>query len=309
MQPSNDQFAGCLLGLALGDALGAPLEGGAIERFVWRLIGRTRSGETRWTDDTQMSLDLAESLHAKGVLDLDDLAARFAAGYRWHRGYGPGAARLLKRIARGMDWREANRSVYPNGSYGNGGAMRAPIVGLFFASAPDQLVAAARDSARVTHAHPLGIEGAVLIAASTARALASSSPRELIEAASDVCMETAFLEKLALARTWIDSQNLPTPAEVRAQLGSGITAIDSCVTAVYLAARFLHAPFDELIKFIAACGGDTDTIGAMSGAIWGAANGLDALPEPSLRTLEGRVRIQSTASELFRSTARANSGD
>ncbi|MFN0057625.1 MAG: ADP-ribosylglycohydrolase family protein [Planctomycetota bacterium] len=309
MQPSIDQFAGCLLGLASGDALGAPLEGGAIERFVWRLIGRTRSREMRWTDDTQMSLDLADSLIANEVLDLDDLATRFAASYRWHRGYGPGAARLLKRIARGMDWREANRSVYTNGSYGNGGAMRAPIVGLFFASAPDQLVSAARDSARITHAHPLGIEGAVLIAASTARALADANARALLDSASAVCAETAFLEKLTLARSWIDSERLTTPAEVRARLGCGMAAIDSCVTAVYLAARFLSATFDELIRFVAACGGDTDTIGAMSGAIWGTANGVGALPEPSLRTLEGRVRIQATADELFRSRARANYGD
>src|SRR5690349_18966772 len=120
-----DRCQGCLLGLALGDALGAPYEGGPLERLLWRLSGRTRQGEMRWTDDTQMSLDLAESLAEKGALDPDDLAQRFARSYHWSRGYGPGAAKLLKRIACGADWREANRSVYPAGSYGNGGAMRA----------------------------------------------------------------------------------------------------------------------------------------------------------------------------------------
>jgi ADP-ribosylglycohydrolase len=54
------------------------------------------------------------------------MAHRFARSYRWSRGYGPGAARLLKRIARGQDWESASVSVYPSGSYGNGGAMRAP---------------------------------------------------------------------------------------------------------------------------------------------------------------------------------------
>lgn len=49
--PSVDQFAGCLLGLALGDALGAPFEGGWLERVLWWLIGITRDGAMRWTDD------------------------------------------------------------------------------------------------------------------------------------------------------------------------------------------------------------------------------------------------------------------
>ena len=84
-----------------------------------------------------MSIDLAESLLERDGLDLNDAARRFAAGYRWSRGYGPAAAKLLKRIARGADWREANRSIYPEGSFGNGGAMRAPVVGLFYAFRPE----------------------------------------------------------------------------------------------------------------------------------------------------------------------------
>jgi len=74
-----DQFQGCLLGLALGDAFGAPFEGGPVERLVWRVIGKTRQGAMRWTDDTQMSLDLAESLISHEGLEVEELARRFAA--------------------------------------------------------------------------------------------------------------------------------------------------------------------------------------------------------------------------------------
>jgi poly(ADP-ribose) glycohydrolase ARH3 len=116
----TDRFEGCLLGLALGDALGACYEGGLAERILWSLIGSTKQGHMRWTDDTQMSVDIAESLVAKGEMDADDLALRFAGSYRWNRGYGPSAAKLLKRIAGGADWRQANRWVHPEGSYGNG---------------------------------------------------------------------------------------------------------------------------------------------------------------------------------------------
>jgi poly(ADP-ribose) glycohydrolase ARH3 len=86
MISASDKFAGSMLGLALGDACGAPFEGGPVERIVWRLIGKTSGGRRRWTDDTQMSLDVADSLIAHGRLDVDDLATRFAGSYRWSLG-------------------------------------------------------------------------------------------------------------------------------------------------------------------------------------------------------------------------------
>ena len=163
-----EQTQGCLLGLALADALGAPFEGGVLERALWRMIGTTRRGDMRWTDDTQMTIDLVESYLAIGAIDSDDLARRFAQSYRWSRGYGPGAAKVLKRIAAGTDWRKANRSVYPSGSFGNGAAMRAPLVGLTYADRPAEVLEAVRASAAVTHAHPLAVEGATLLAVATA---------------------------------------------------------------------------------------------------------------------------------------------
>ena len=66
---SIERFQGSILGLALGDALGAPLEGGLIERFTWQCISVGTRTKLRWTDDTQMSLDTAESLLANGSLD------------------------------------------------------------------------------------------------------------------------------------------------------------------------------------------------------------------------------------------------
>jgi ADP-ribosylglycohydrolase len=153
VRPTASSFEGCVLGLALGDALGAPHEGGTLERLLWRLIGRTKLGEMRWTDDTQMTLDVAESLAKQGTVDPDDLASRFAASYRWSRGYGPTTSKVLKRVAKGGHWQQASRSVYRDGSFGNGAAMRAPVIGLFYANRNLELDDAARRSAIVTHAH------------------------------------------------------------------------------------------------------------------------------------------------------------
>ncbi|MDF1561652.1 MAG: ADP-ribosylglycohydrolase family protein [Deltaproteobacteria bacterium] len=295
----TDRIKGGLLGLALGDAFGAPHEGGPIERLLWRAIGRSE-GKQRFTDDTTMSLDLAESLVERGALDLDDLARRFGASYRWSRGYGPGAAKLLKRVRGGMDWREASRSVYPEGSFGNGGAMRAPVIGLAFAARPEALADAASEQASITHAHPLAREGAVMIAAATAAALEGVDAEALLDAATAPCEQAPFTMRLEIARGWLrlSQGNEPSPREVRESLGNGIAAVDSCVTALYLAGRFLHLDFADLLRFAALLGGDVDTIGAMAGALWGAHNGAGELPGELLGLLEQRERLEAAAAGL-----------
>lgn len=298
---SLEKYQGCLLGLALGDALGAPYEGGPLERALWRLIGTTRQGEMRWTDDTQMSLDLAESLTERGGLDADDVARRFAASYHWSRGYGPGAARLLKRIRRGMAWQDANRSIYPDGSYGNGGAMRAPVIGLYFARRPDALLDAARTSASITHAHQLGIDGALLLASATALALAGEAPAALLRQAASRCRSEAFTMRAAAAAQWLETGAAPAARDVVRTLGNKISASESCVTALYAALRFRDQPFQDLLRFIADGSGDVDTIGAMAGAVWGAANGIGQLPAAQIARLEQRDRLMRAAAALYAS--------
>lgn len=298
----EDRCVGCFLGLALGDAFGAPYEGGPLERLLWRLIGRTHSGERRFTDDTQMSLDLAETLIERGEVDQDDLAQRFAKSYRWSRGYGPGTAKLLKRIRRGRNWQTASRSVYPQGSFGNGAAMRAPVVGIFHATTPELVGEAARDSAVITHAHPLAVHATVLIATATAAILRQSSIDAVIATTRSCCQHGPLKERLDIADSWLQSQNAAAPKEVRRHLGNRSTALDSTVTALYVGLRFQRRPWAELMTFVATCGGDADTIGAIASALWGAANGRSTLPEEALAQLEQRQRLEDIADRLFRSS-------
>ena len=288
-----------MLGLALGDAVGAPYEGGPLERLAWRLIGRTRQGHMRWTDDTRMSLDVAESILACSRLDSDDLAQRFAASYHWSRGYGPSAARTLKRVARGTPWHQANRLDYREGSFGNGAAMRAPVIGLYLARQPDMIDATARDSAEITHAHPLGKAGAVLMARATVAALAGTGPEDLLKAAAESCPEEAFQERFQIAADWLTARQAVLARAVARQLGNGISATQSCVTAVYLAARFQQSPFEEMLGFIRQMKGDVDTISSMAGALWGASRGADALPADWLARLEMMGEIRAVAVRLF----------
>lgn len=298
--PSLDTLRGALLGLALGDTLGAPHEGGWLARGLWLALGRTPQGLRRFTDDTQMSLDVAESLLACSGLDQDDLARRFAASYQWRRGYGPGAARLLRRIRAGMPWRQASRSVYAQGSWGNGAAMRAAVLALWPYASLAEVRHAARQQAEITHAHPQGIAGAVLIAVATRALMApQANAAQVLAAVQAHVDEPAFVPVLQQAAQWLERQrtqgDAPDAHTVARTLGNGITARSSCVTALYLALRHLEQDFDALMRFAIACGGDVDTIAAMAGALWGAHRGGAALPALKL---EQQARLEGVAAQL-----------
>ncbi len=300
MEVAVDRFVGCVLGLATGDALGAPYEGGPAERLLWRLIGRTSDGCLRWTDDTQMALDLAESLLAEGEVCPGDLARRFASSYRWSRGYGPGATRVLRRIRRGEPWEAAAKAVYAAGSYGNGAAMRAPVLALFFPHDRDQVIAAARLSARVTHTHPLGIEGAVMIAVAAQALLQDASVKDTVAYVRAACELPEMSRRLETISDWLGTEQQPRPRDVARRLGNGTAAPASCPTALYVALRHIRKPFEEMMQFLIACRGDVDTLASMAGALWGIANEDNRLP--SVR-LESRDHLMRIATQLFRMRA------
>ncbi len=283
----EDRFAGSLLGLALGDALGAPHEGGPAGQAVWWLLGLGKGDLLRWTDDTEMAMGLAESLIENRGLDADRLARAWADRVDWKRGYGSGTRNLLGLIREGADWRAANRAIIPEGSFGNGASMRAAPLGLFFHRDPGELTLAAELASSITHAHPLGIEGGLLIARATAMALRGGVDTVLLR---EGARTAEFRDLLSLAREELDRK------EVRRRLGAGVEAHRSAVTAVHLANRFRE--FMPMIEFTISLGGDTDTIGAMAGGIFGARHGTKALPLDALDRLEERDWIERTARRL-----------
>src|SRR5262249_22621287 len=115
----HDRFVGCLLGQAVGDALGAPFEGLPADFIFWEcgsitdLLARPPDGPLQYTDDTQMMIGLAEALLADGEVRPATLAQRFAANYDPERGYGPGARRILEAVAQGEDWDRLAETVFP----------------------------------------------------------------------------------------------------------------------------------------------------------------------------------------------------
>lgn len=289
---------GSLLGLALGDAIGARHEGGLVGRGLWALIGRTRRGLRRYTDDTRMTIDLLETLRDTGHVEQDRLAARFAASHHWSRGYGPGTRDVLERIRDGESWRCASAAAFDGGSWGNGAAMRVAPLGPVFAPDLEAVASACRASAVVTHGHPLAIEGAVLVGIAAALSCEEVSSETILAALESVAGSEEHRTRIRTARRWIARGEVVESRAVRDDLGNGVSAVESCATAIYLAVAHREAGFEALMARVVEVGGDVDTIGAMAGGIWGARRGAGALPVGRLDQLEDRERLAQLARDV-----------
>src|SRR4051794_11356255 len=132
-----ERFEGCLLGLAVGDALGGKFEAqsadGIRARFptAEQLIAYPQE-EIWYTDDTQMAIGVGEALVERGEIIEEVLCRAFVANYVPARGYGRGARMVLDAMEEGRDYRQVAEHHFPGGSYGNGAAMRVAPVGLLF---------------------------------------------------------------------------------------------------------------------------------------------------------------------------------
>ncbi len=158
-------------GLSIGDALGECFFSPA---SILQLLINERALPAppwRFTDDTQMALSLVTLLRAHGEIEQDALARHFGQHFDILRGYGPAMHRLMPRIRSGINWRVAARELFGGqGSFGNGAAMRVAPLGAYFADDSQQIVAQARLSGEVTHAHPEAIAGAIAVAVAAAAA-------------------------------------------------------------------------------------------------------------------------------------------
>ena len=300
----KSKFRGALLGTAVGDALGAPFEGWSVEKVrsvyggeekMWQMI------DGRYTDDTEMMIGVAESLIKNKGFNGADMARTFIQNFDLKRGYGPGSSGALKRIMAGESWAEASKKLFGGeGSYGNGAAMRIAPVGLFYYDDTDALRETAYKSSMITHSHELGKEGAALQAFAVALAVRGQKGGMLSELEAFV-QNDVYKKKIRLIGLLLEEA--PTKKEVIAELGNGMAAFNSVPTAIY---SFLRADsFEGGVVDAIRLGGDTDTIGAMTGAISGAYYGDRAIPKDWIAQLEdgekGRSYITSLAEELYHS--------
>ncbi|PXY17050.1 ADP-ribosylglycohydrolase family protein [Prauserella flavalba] len=302
---TRDRARGLLLGLALGDALGAPFEGRDSVDPADLVAEELAPSGLVHTDDTALALVLAEHLaehRETTVLEEDLLAREFADAWRaepW-RGYGSGTPKVFGLINAGVPWRDATRAFYQGqGSFGNGAAMRVAPIALAGTSL-HHAAELARRSAAVTHAHKHGQHGTACQAAAAYLALHSDPTHPLpvpafLHDLARVVRSGPWHEKLDRIAELV--RRRPEPQHAATALGNDASALGSVPTALL---AFLLNPdrANDAIRYAIRVGGDTDTIAAMAGALAGARTGAAALPAAWLRRLAAARRLRALADRL-----------
>jgi ADP-ribosyl-[dinitrogen reductase] hydrolase len=310
MEPDHsidDRRRGAILGLAVGDALGAAVEfespGTFPEVTGYRAGGPHRLGPGEWTDDTSMALALADSITEAGW-DVADQAARYVAWWKTGKysvngrcfDIGMTTALALERFqAKGDPRRSGDPS--PRAS-GNGSIMRlAPVPVAYHGLFPDQwelLVDRLVESSRPTHASPqcrsaCAYFGLVLCG------LLHGLPREEVLAPDWEPVRRArerarfHPEILEVAR---GSFRTKQPPDI---YGSGyvVKSLEAALWAFHDAADFRQAVLRAVNL-----GDDADTTGAVCGQLAGAFFGESGIPAEWRRDLAGRELIEPILGRL-----------
>lgn len=288
----RQRVIGALVGSAVGDALGAPFEFGLPGAYSRRFPasqqppgsemcgGGTCGWEPgEWTDDTQMALITAASLLAAEGLDEADLFAGYqqwvAAGPR-DVGVQTGSVLRSRR-----PWQQAAAVYYAAGhrSAGNGSLMRTMPAAIFFAR---QGVEISRDAAErisaLTHGDPSAGAGCAIYHQLVAVALAGQDPLAVItDALNRVPVGLRGRWKLVLHPDW-------TPHAASEPNGAVWPALG---TAVWALRRFDSVQTG--LRAVVDLGGDTDTVGCITGGLLGAVHGIQALPSRWTNALTGHV--------------------
>jgi poly(ADP-ribose) glycohydrolase ARH3 len=186
--------------------------------------------------------------------------------------------------------------------------MRVAPIGLFYHDEREKLRHVACASSEITHAHELGKEGAAILAYTVAlavnAALSSSKknprPIKLLEELKSFTSNKAYLQKLLKVEELLNERSR---IKVVRELGNNVEALNSVTTAIYSFLRNLNN-FKEAVLYATSLGGDTDTIGAMTGAISGAFLGIRSLPQAWINVLDRKDYIEKLADDLWRKSER-----
>jgi len=296
----RDRFRGCLLGLAIGDALGAAVEG-IKEEQVAELYGTVRDyhptagfqlGE--FTDDASLALAMAEAIIAQGKVDLDAIAEAFL---HWKRTDGRGIGRLtweaLNLLEAGEKPLDAGRLAWERSgkrSAGNGAVMRCAPIALLHWRDQQRLVEDSIVTSQITHYDPRCTWSCVAVNTAIA-ALVRGESDPLVQAKAAVDGHDSELEQALDA--------VETEALADMKLDGWDMGYTILTTKAAFAALMQFEDFEEGLVTVVSKGGDTDTNGAVAGALLGARCGSSMLPWRLVEGLVERERVLRAADGLF----------
>ncbi len=305
----RDKFRGAILGCFLGDAFGAGFEGMSPDRATFHLSSLSKKFPRNYTDDTDMTLALAESIAQSAKVDPEEIAKQFSLHCDLTRGYAIGTIKAVLALRAGLKWHQVARIVFEEGSFGNGAAMRVSPVGLFYHHDLDRIQEEAMKQASITHVHPLGQWGAVMQACCVGLAV-NQGPNEPFKKEQMVTNlrevlwrgQIEYMKALNKIEEMVAQGKKLEARKVVESLGNGVEAHFSVPSACYIAITY-SPDFCDAIRAAISLGGDTDTVAGMVGAIVGAHVGEKRLPVEWIEQLEdgprGRSFARGLADRLF----------
>lgn len=289
-----------LLGTAIGDALGVPFETKLVnyEPLVgWD--GHTYLGSThhnlkpgQYSDDTQMSLMVAESLIDNQGFNPDDLSKRYVD---WMvsgraRGWGKTTLFAIQNLINGKHWSESGIA----GSEGNGTAMRAAPFGVYFRNDIRSLVEIVKIDSAITHASPEAEAGAIAIATAAAYAV-NDDTDNLLEKIWKLLPDSKVKNTIYSLTSLINSPYI-LPAQALSILGTKANVKETVPSALYCFVKYDN--YQEAIVTAIKAGGDTDTTAAIVGALFGAKLGMKSI-DKSLYGVEDFDKLVMLDSQLY----------
>lgn len=308
---STDEITGALLGTAVGDALGMPIEGLSHQnvRTYYKGIKEYRADEERqdldkgqWTDDTQFTFALARAL--VDAETLDEWPARAAEAYialqSEARRWGSTTTAAVERLADGTSWQESGTPDRPS----DGAAMRAAPLGAWWAAreaSREEAFEVIRSLLEITHRHPAAVAAGFGQAFAVRQALGQTVDdfdrlsfwAALIETTMWAEGQLGGDHRVSRRLTQLRGHLREFPLDLRDRCdGVGVRADEAWPFAVAMFARAPHLIENTLLSGINV-GGDADTTGAMMGALLGALHGWSAFPEEWQDGLEARSELEA----------------
>jgi len=293
-----DRYRGCLLGLAVGDALGTSVEFKPRGSFspLTDMVGGGPFGllPGQWTDDTALTLATIKSLATKGLFDPDDIRFNLLMAYKKDpsRGYGNTTRKALESTKR------SKGKTYAS----NGAAMRIAPVALFSCSDLDALRTNVIQASIITHSHPEAINGALAVAFALASSVRGElKPKKIIAETIDFIGATTEMAFKLREVSDILNNRKTSIEEGLEHIGTRTNVLESVGSAFY---AFLKTPenFPASVLNAVNAGGDTDTIGSLTGALSGAFNGIKAIPLKWINVLEDKHSLEELSWNLFEVT-------
>ncbi len=301
---------GGLLAAVVGDALGLPYEG-TPRRWLDRnpAEGMTGGGPHGrpagcWSDDGSLLLCLTDSL-CRGF-EPGDVAARFLRW--WHCGlwtpaghafgYGATTAAAMQRLAGGASHAESGEDS--EWSNGNGSLMRTLPLAIYFSRERERMLRAAHQVSAITHAHPRAQMCCGLYCLVARRLLRGEEPAEAVEGAvafgRDYYARPPFAAELRHLETVLSLEVLGLS---RFQVPSGGYVVETLEAALWSLARAKSLKHALLIAVN--LGGDTDTVGCVTGGLAGLRYGRDAIPAEWLAALPRRRAVEALCERFWNS--------